>query len=171
MEIFIGLSLAKKKKAPTKDIIDKKNPSHKKIVDNANTPKRTIEDKSSLKKQFFYDFSELCLNHSTFGFKEHKKNLKTFRDDILKKVRNDYLGKTWDEVLERKHCHLCKVNNTEKKKINQQYNKDGYDLYQINLASNHNAHRLIGYKKENIFHIFFNDPNHKWDNYPQSNKK
>lgn len=102
--------------------------------------------------------------HEYYGFTENVLN--DFATAIKPKLDN-YCTMTWSEVNNRQHCHSWDASNSRisidmRNRLIELYKNDidktPETLYQINLDG---THRIWGYKKDSVFYILFNDPEHK----------
>jgi len=101
--------------------------------------------------------------NNNFCFKDYKKDLRKFLQEIEQPLFNLYRNLTWYEVNTKENCGKYKegLTNGQKAIASFPHKPDGEQLYHIKISQ---KHRLFGYRSDdNIFHITINDPDHEFN--------
>jgi len=101
--------------------------------------------------------------NNTFSFKDYKRDLRKFLQEIEKPIYDKFYDKTWAQVNHTDHCGKYRDNlsRNQKEIACSPHKPDDEQLYHIHISP---QHVLFGYRIDNVFHITINDPEHGFDN-------
>lgn len=98
------------------------------------------------------------------GFKDYKKDLIRFLQEIELPIFRIYHNLSWRQVNTKPHCGNYKggtLTRGQKDIACFPYKPDDEPLYHIHISQ---KHVLFGYRSDdNVFHITINDPDHNFD--------
>lgn len=136
---------------------------------NPDTPKIDAATESSVNNELGKALFRWCFIddemrwNGNFGFKDYKKDLQKFLQDIEKPIYEKFHDMTWAKVDKLPHCGEYGKNLNKNQQIIacSPHKPDDEQLYHIHISQ---KHVLFGYRVDNIFHITINDPKHEFDN-------